>query len=130
MEDEEKKKKIQEKIGVVLFAGILLMIGLILTKTDTVDSNFVSNDANNIKTSNQIVTATTLKENDVKTGKVSINKASIEDLDTLPGIGEVIAGRIIDYRTKNGDFKSLEGLKEVSGIGEVKYANVKDLISL
>lgn len=62
--------------------------------------------------------------------KISINNASIEDLIKLPGIGRVIANRIIDYREINHSFKYLEELKNVKGIGEKKYEEIKDQISL
>lgn len=63
-------------------------------------------------------------------GKININTASAEKLDELPGIGPVLAGRIIDYREQNGGFQSLEQLKNVSGIGESIFEKLKDLISL
>lgn len=62
--------------------------------------------------------------------KVSINKGSIEALDTLPGIGRATAEKIIDYRKKNGGFKNLDDLKKVPGIGEAKYKRIKDLIKM
>ena len=62
--------------------------------------------------------------------KVNINTANKEELDTLPGIGEATAGKIIDYRNKNGKFKTKEEIKEVSGIGESKYEQIKDLIEI
>ena len=58
-------------------------------------------------------------------GKVDINTASAAELATLPGIGEVLAGRIADYRAEHGPFKSLDGLLEVEGIGEGKLAKLK-----
>ena len=61
---------------------------------------------------------------------ISINSASLEELDTLPGIGPTIAQRIIDYRSTNNGFKTLEELMEVSGIGEKIYAGLEDLITL
>ena len=61
--------------------------------------------------------------------KISINTASIEELDTLEGIGPAIAQRIIDYRDKK-PFMTLEELKEVKGIGDKLFAKIKDNISL
>ncbi len=63
-------------------------------------------------------------------GKININTATIEELDVLPGIGPAIAQRIIDYRTQDGPFKQLEDLKEVRGIGDVLFSQVKDYITL
>lgn len=68
-------------------------------------------------------------ENNIST-KVSLNTATQASLDTLPGIGEVFSKRIIDYRIKNGGFKSIEELKKVVGIGESLFENLKDLVSL
>lgn len=62
--------------------------------------------------------------------KVSLNTANQALLDTLPGIGEVFAKRIIEYRTTNGNFKSIEDLKKVKGIGESLFESLKDLICL
>jgi competence protein ComEA len=64
------------------------------------------------------------------TAPIDINTAALEQLDTLPGIGPAIAQRIIDYRTVNGPFKSIEQIKEVSGIGDVLFEKIKDLISV
>lgn len=61
---------------------------------------------------------------------VSLNKATLEQLDTLPGIGPAIAGRIIDYREKNGGFKNIEELKLVSGIGDKMFEEIKEKITL
>jgi competence protein ComEA len=61
-------------------------------------------------------------------GKININTASVAELDTLPGIGPAIAQRIIDYRTNHGPFRSSEDLLKVSGIGEKRYEQLKDLI--
>ena len=60
--------------------------------------------------------------------KVNINTASKEKLETLPGIGETTAQKIIDYREQNGKFKTVEDLLNVTGIGEAKFNNLKDKI--
>lgn len=62
--------------------------------------------------------------------KISINSASKELLQTLPGIGEKTAQNIIDYRNEFGLFQSLEDLMLVKGIGKAKYEKIKDSISL
>lgn len=63
-------------------------------------------------------------------GKVSINTAGVEELDKLSGIGPALAGRIIDYREKNGGFRDLNELKLVSGIGEKLFDKIKDEVTL
>ncbi|MBR6015184.1 MAG: helix-hairpin-helix domain-containing protein, partial [Firmicutes bacterium] len=59
-------------------------------------------------------------------GKVNINTATSEELQTLSGIGIVTAGKIVDYRSKNGKFSRPEDIKNVSGIGDRTYDNIKD----
>jgi competence protein ComEA len=62
--------------------------------------------------------------------KVSINKATLEELMTLNGIGESKAKAIIEYRNQNGEFKNIEDIMNVSGIGELAYSKIKDNIKL
>jgi competence protein ComEA len=62
--------------------------------------------------------------------KININTATLDELDTLPKIGPSIAQRIMDYRTKNGPFKKIEDLKNVSGIGDATFETIKDLITV
>lgn len=76
-----------------------------------------------------IVTDSNVEENEVNT-KVNINTASKEKLETLPGVGETTAQKIIDYREANGKFKTIEDIKNVSGIGDAKYESLKDKITV
>jgi len=63
-------------------------------------------------------------------GLININTASQADLETLSGIGPALAQRIIQYREKNGNFLTKEDIKNVSGIGDKRYEQLKDLISV
>lgn len=73
-----------------------------------------------------------LKEGKVQESKplVNLNKASLEELMTLSGIGESKAKSIIEYRTKVGEFKNIEELMNISGIGEAMFEKVKDEITI
>ena len=61
---------------------------------------------------------------------VNINTATKEELMTLPGVGEVLADRIIEYRETYGRFVAAEQLMDVSGIGEQRYADLADLVTV
>ena len=63
-------------------------------------------------------------------GKININTATRSELMDLSGVGEVIAGRIIDYRDRHGPFKSTDEIMNVSGIGERRYEAIKDSITV
>ena len=64
----------------------------------------------------------------VPRGPININRATASDLDSLDGIGPVIAKRIIAFRTANGPFTAVEDLLKVSGIGDAKFAQFKEKI--
>ena len=61
---------------------------------------------------------------------VNLNTATAEQLATIPGVGPKMAERIIDYRQKNGGFKKIEDLMNVSGVGEKSFLKMKPLITV
>ncbi len=61
---------------------------------------------------------------------VNINEASLEELQTLKGIGPAMSERILQYREENGGFHSIEEIKNVKGIGDAKFNAIKDFISV
>ena len=69
-------------------------------------------------------------ENISNVGKININTATQTELELLTGIGPSMAGKIISYRNKNGNFKSIDEIKEVSGIGEAKFEMIKEEITI
>jgi len=62
--------------------------------------------------------------------KININKAAKEELTLIKGVGPALAGRIISYREKNGDFKKAEEIKNIRGIGEKTFEKIKKQITL
>jgi competence protein ComEA len=63
-------------------------------------------------------------------GGISINSSSASELEELPGVGPVIAARIVSYREANGPFTSIDALGEVSGIGDSILGSVRDIATL
>ena len=103
---------------------------------ESIAENEVNENNNMIDENSKYVTSESgvaQKENngqteEKKSEKVNINKATQTELEGLPGIGPATAIKIINYRNENGKFKNIEDIKEVSGIGDAKYENIKDLI--
>ncbi|WP_258052881.1 helix-hairpin-helix domain-containing protein [Streptomyces sp. Ru73] len=61
-------------------------------------------------------------------GPISLNSATAAQLDTLPGVGPVLAQHIIDFRTQHGGFTSVDQLQEVNGIGDRRFADLRPLV--
>lgn len=73
---------------------------------------------------------TTIPTEPQSNGLININTANLSELITLPGIGEVIGQRIIDYREANGGFRNIAQITNVSGIGSKRFAAIADLITV
>ena len=108
----------QEKL-VIYFLIAMLVLGFAV--------KFYKAKANRINLKVEKVDIDILKISKEK-NMVNINTAAARDLARLPGIGPGLAQRIVDYRDKNGNFISADDLKEVSGIGERRYQEIKDYI--
>lgn len=89
--------------------------------SDTGVQNIIRESVEEEKSSNQ---------NKNQNKKININKANIEELKQLPGVGDSVAKAIIDYRDKNGKFKEIEDIKKVPGIGDSKFNNIEKMISV
>ena len=61
-------------------------------------------------------------------GRVDLNTATLEQLDQLPGVGPVTAQRILEWRTRNGRFATVDQLREVEGIGERRFGQLRALV--
>lgn len=79
---------------------------------------------------NGVPQATTASGTSVSGGKININTATKEELKTISGIGDVTSQKIIDYREKNGDYKTIEDLKKIGGFGDKSLENIKDKIDI
>ena len=101
-----------------------------LSTTSQANDNQSTNENNNSNTNNNNINNN--NENNEgessNSSKININTATIEELDKLPGVGEATANKIANYRDENGNFKSIEEIKNVNGIGDKQFEDMKDLI--
>lgn len=89
-----------------------------------------SNDSNEATKATQTSTVKPSTEATQPTApvKLNLNTANVDELSTLPGIGPVIAQRIVDYRNEHGAFSALKDLDKVKGIGEARIAELQDYV--
>ncbi len=106
-------------------------IGEVVAENEETENNSTVDETSKYVTSSAGVvqeTQTNETSSQNSNGKININTATQTELETLPGIGPSTALKIINYREENGEFETIEEIKEVSGIGDAKYENIKDLI--
>ena len=118
-----------EKAAAVITA--LFILGLIAVWLSSARGGGVTVSARTpASESAELAGADASESDELKPGeRVNINTASRTELEKLPGIGEKLAGSIIEYRTANGPFKTADGLMNVPGIGQAKFDAVKGSIT-
>ena len=135
MDKKFTPEKILIIIALALFAGIIFynafyipsptiptVIYLDKDLDESLQDNTKIDENSDSKSSNSSDSSSSMS------GKININTANASELDKLPGVGEAIAKKIIEYREYNGNFSSIEEIKNVSGIGETKFEKMKDYI--
>lgn len=115
-----------KKIAPFVIVAAALIVGFVLDKlheTRFTVEKMATGEVNNFE-----LDATEQPQRLVQ-GRININTASVEELAALDGIGEGLAGRIVEYREKNGDFINTDELLNVSGIGDKTLEQIEDDIS-
>lgn len=113
----------QINLAYVLEDGVKIYIP---NKKEKITEYIIESNGNNVIQEGNKTSNTEKGDSD----KVNINTATQEELDSLPGIGPSTAQKIIDYREENGLFKKIEDIQNVKGIGDSKYSDVKDKITV
>jgi competence protein ComEA len=104
--------------------GVFLCVLLGIFVGRNLTNNYIALDSIT-NTSNQEVS-----ENKPNAAGLDLNTATLQQLMLLPGIGESLGQRIIDYRTEHNGFTSVEELKQVSGIGDKKFAEIMPYVKV
>lgn len=137
---QDKIKDIDEKnwvdAGVILLIALFVGGGLlIIKKSDVTEASIEIIEPEGIEEAINVnvdvdVDVKGAAEVDGESGTININTASQERLEELPGIGAKTAEKIVDYRDEYGSFGSIEDIMEVKGIGEGKFEDIEELITV
>jgi len=104
----------------VLIFILAFVLGIVLRQTEKDSFKIIKNSTAHAPENETVLVGTGTVE------KININTASVYELNELNGIGDNLAERIIDYRTKNGDFEVIEDIMKVSGIGTKTFEEIKN----
>lgn len=111
-------------------ASVPYPIGAAVSRVPETNTENEKQDAEENETADSAAAETDGADQAAPQGIVNINTADADALQTLPGVGEVLAGRIIEYRELSGGFVTVEQLMEVSGIGQQKFDALRDDITV
>lgn len=120
------KRAVRLSLAITLaFSAVLLAVRLTLPREPEIRARHASEEA--VMTGGNAGTA----ERELLPGeKLNINSADEAELTLLPGIGDALAAAIVEYRQENGDFAAVEDIMNVSGIGEKRFENIRDYITI
>ena len=122
-------KKAQTLILVVFFAFVCIVVGIFIGRM-SMDSSSLFHSEITDKQDDVIIVEQNTDKIQSEIGKIPINTATSAQLQMLPNIGEVLATRIVEYRTENGPFVAIEDLMLVEGIGEKRLDELRQYITL
>lgn len=140
MKNNYTPEKILILVSLILFSGIIFYNAFFIPEVTIptvvyVDKDYSDNENLPDSNSNQTLESNSNQNfNNVNSSitngeKVNINTATESELaEKIPGVGESIAKKIVEYRNYNGNFSSIEEIKNVSGIGDKKFEAMKDII--
>ncbi|MDQ5984201.1 MAG: hypothetical protein RUMPE_01241 [Eubacteriales bacterium SKADARSKE-1] len=130
MKKDYSPEKILIIIALVLFAGITFYNAFFIPEVSVPTIIYVDKDNSESENSQSTDSSSdSSSSSSSNSSKTNINTATESELSSnLPGIGTVLAKKIVEYRQYNGNFASIEEIKNVSGIGDKLFESIKDLI--
>lgn len=125
-EDKKENYKISDKTAIRLLIGFIVVLLIYILGQQAIDI-IGTKLLEEITIQEETATSEELSEEIIK---ININSDNIYELTSLKGIGQSKAQAIIEYRKENGDFISVDELKNVPGIGDTLYEELKDFITV